>query len=592
MGKMNDSVQKRYRNNVRVDPASLNHYLCYFCGKTASDRMEYQLHMLKVHEVLSQSYQLWSDHTMDSLGLRWSETKGRDDRETSSSPVFISSLLACRYPLKLRYSGLFKAFRLYILSMDTDYEKALLKKVKQLEANVAALHSKNDRKDEIISTLSTTIDNQLREIRELRSRCGNYHHQFSPISPSVVPASPVSREPRHRNSDEDDEDYVYEEEKPTKRRKRDEERSRRSLAERQKRAVEEQRRKAEAAADRMRRAEEKRLEKMKRDEERRRIEEAKRALQQQAAADKVERVERFEKAERRLSEVDSRETPEKQIKSEAEPKRKRKKNNEGPPRWKDIVSEANKQEHPDVAFLVQKILAEGKKKEASSEEVQEEDLTPEIVDRKPFDFSKNATKYCKVCKKGTHYTFASLFEHYQDHHHAILKSFDYYGYNNKKLIGKKHLLERDYCQRCVMRFPRARDYFSHMIRHHINESVRCQLDFENANNADVEVRMAFRDRIITLGYNFQFEEETLLSDSNLDSVVDDFRAGTSSAAYQNYNEPSTSSTPSGPFAMDKQIKIEPPGDADQSSSPLKVPKVEILQIPKIEPLQIPKIEPS
>ena len=85
MGKMNDSVQKRYRNNVRVDPASLNHYLCYFCGKTASDRMEYQLHMLKVHEVLSQSYQLWSDHTMDSLGLRWSETKGRDDRETSSS---------------------------------------------------------------------------------------------------------------------------------------------------------------------------------------------------------------------------------------------------------------------------------------------------------------------------------------------------------------------------------------------------------------------------------------------------------------------------------------------------------------------------
>ena len=124
------------------------------------------------------------------------------------------------------------------------------------------------------------------------------------------------------------------------------------------------------------------------------------------------------------------------------------------------------------------------------------------------------------------------------------------------------------------------------------ETINVNYSFENANNADVEVRMAFRDRIITLGYNFQFEEETLLSDSNLDSVVDDFRAGTSSAAYQNYNEPSTSSTPSGPFAMDKQIKIEPTGDADQSSSPLKVPKVEILQIPKIEPLQIPKIEPS
>lgn len=50
-----------------------------------SDRLEYQQHMLKVHEVLSQSYQLWSDHTMDSLGLRWSESKQSDEHENSGS---------------------------------------------------------------------------------------------------------------------------------------------------------------------------------------------------------------------------------------------------------------------------------------------------------------------------------------------------------------------------------------------------------------------------------------------------------------------------------------------------------------------------
>lgn len=64
----------------------------------------------------------------------------------------------------------------------------------------------------------------------------------------------------------------------------------------------------------------------------------------------------------------------------------------------------------------------------------------------------------------------------QDLHNATIKSLHYYGFNGNKLIGKKNLIERDHCQRCVIKFPRARDYFAHMIKHHVYESVRCQLE--------------------------------------------------------------------------------------------------------------------
>lgn len=393
-GKMGKTAEhKLLRNNIRVDPSTLKDFLCYYCGKMSEDRLEYQLHMLKVHEVMSQSYQLWSDHTMDSLGLRWSETKGHDDRETSCS----------------------------------------------------------------------------------------------------LPASPICRTPKAKHSDDDDEDYVYEEEKP-KRRKKDDEKSRKSAAEKERRAAESQRRHAEQAAEKFRRAEEKRAGKMIRDEEKRKFNEEKKALHQQMQKDK-----------RRMSNVEDN-VGEIVVKEEVKRKR-RKTEGSGSTRWKSLNQDDG--DNQDIAALVTKILVESKKKEASSLDVEEEEVTPEIIigDRKPLDHSERATKYCKICKKGTHYTFASLFEHYQDHHHAKLKSFHYYGYVGKKLIGKKNLLEREYCQRCVQQFPRPRDYFTHMIQYHINESVRCQVDFENADNADVEARMLFRDRIITLGYNFKFNDD-------------------------------------------------------------------------------------
>uniref|UniRef100_A0A1I7UD19 C2H2-type domain-containing protein n=1 Tax=Caenorhabditis tropicalis TaxID=1561998 RepID=A0A1I7UD19_9PELO len=193
----------------------------------------------------------------------------------------------------------------------------------------------------------------------------------------------------------------------------------------------------------------------------------------------------------------------------------------GGTRWKDLKSMDGGDDDPDVAAMVTKILVESKKKEASSLDVEEVELTVENKDRRPFDYSIKATKYCKVCKKGLHYTFETLFEHYQDHHHAILKSFHYYGYIGKRLIGKKNVLERDFCQRCSIKFHRPRDYFSHMIRNHIeytkdykkpatndlNKPKRL-LHFEMADNADVEARMLFRDRIITLGYNFKFGESS------------------------------------------------------------------------------------
>ncbi|CAL2038175.1 unnamed protein product [Caenorhabditis brenneri] len=393
MGKTVDPLQKRYRNNSRVDPSSLQHFLCYYCGKMHGDRLEYQLHMLKVHEVMSQSYQLWSDHTMDSLGLRWSETKGHDDREASCS----------------------------------------------------------------------------------------------------LPASPIPREIKTRNSD-DDEDYVYEEDKP-KRRKKDDEKSKKAATEKQRKRTETQKPSAEVAAERLRKAEEKRQEKLMKDEEKKRFSEENKAVQQHVKKEK-----------RRMSTVEPLTVSGSDgVKEETTRRKRRKTEGCAGSRRREMIEEGG--EETDVAALVTKILVESKKKEASSLDVEEEELTSENKDRRPFDYSFRATKYCKICKKGTHYTFASLFEHYQDHHHAVFKSFHYYGYLGRKLIGKKNLLERDYCQRCVIKFARPRDYFSHMIHFHVNESVRCQVDFEQADSADVEARMLFRDRIITLGYNFKFKEE-------------------------------------------------------------------------------------
>ncbi|CAP27132.2 Protein CBG06908 [Caenorhabditis briggsae] len=461
MGKTNDSVQKRYRN-VRADPAHLSHYLCYFCGKLMSNRMDYQVHMLKVHEVMSQTYQLWSDHTMDTLGLRWSETKGIDDREV----------------------------------------------------------------------------------------------------PCSLPPSPLSRESKARNSEDDDEDYVYEDEKPAKKRRKDE--ARRAMAVKQKQAAEDQRRKAEAAAEeRQKKAEEKRLEKNRRDAERRKNEATKRAIQQQqqqAAMLAAQEREQKDQTAKRLSLMEMGEL-EMQGMPIVDDKKKRKRPESTPKRQPRVRQ--NSEDDQEVIDLVTSIMAESKKKEASSQEVIEEDLTPEIVDRKPFDYSKATTKYCKVCKKGNHYTFPSLFEHYQDHHHAVIKSFDYYGYFNKKLIGKKHLLERDFCQRCMIQFPRVRDYYTHMIQYHIHESVRCQLDFENANNADVEVRMVFRDRILTLGYNFYFQEDQQTASS---SDIADFQAATIPAEV---NEPSTSASQQAHFYEhnhDEPMEVEQPIQLEQPPS--------------------------
>ncbi|PIC13930.1 hypothetical protein B9Z55_027504 [Caenorhabditis nigoni] len=461
MGKTNDSVQKRYRN-VRADPAHLSHYLCYYCGKMMSNRMDYQVHMLKVHEVMSQTYQLWSDHTIDTLGLRWSETKGRDDREVSCS----------------------------------------------------------------------------------------------------LPPSPLSRESKARNSEDDDEDYVYEDEKPAKKRRKDE--ARRAMAVKQKQAAEDQRRKAEAAAEeRQKKTEEKRLEKNRRDAERRKNEATKRAIQQQqqqAAMLAAQEREQKDQTAKRLSLMEMGEL-EMQGMPVVDDKKKRKRPESTSKRQPRVRQ--NSEDDQEVIDLVTSIMAESKKKEASSQEVIEEDLTPEIVDRKPFDYSKATTKYCKVCKKGNHYTFPSLFEHYQDHHHAVIKSFDYYGYFNKKLIGKKHLLERDFCQRCMIQFPRVRDYYTHMIQYHIHESVRCQLDFENANNADVEVRMIFRDRILTLGYNFYFQEDQQTASS---SDIADFQAATIPAEV---NEPSTSASQQAHFYEhnhDEPMEVEQPIQLEQPPS--------------------------
>ncbi|CCD71228.1 Putative zinc finger protein F44E2.7 [Caenorhabditis elegans] len=449
MVKPTSSLLQRYKNNVRVDPSTLNHYLCYYCGKTLSDRLEYQQHMLKVHEVMSQSYQLWSDHTMDTLGLIWSESKRSYDRDTSCS----------------------------------------------------------------------------------------------------LPASPMSRESRNRNSDDDYYDYVYEDEKP-KRRRIDVEQSRRSVAaaaEKHRKLLEEQRRKAEAEYERKRKADEKKKEKAIKDEEKRKAEDLRKCLQlqQQKTAAAAQIRETAEKAAvaRRMSTFEVGESSEQLAKPEGE-KRKRRRTES---RWREIESDSDK---PEVTALVKKILEESKKKEASSQEVEDADLVPELSTRKPYDNTEHVSKLCKVCKKGPHYTFANLFEHYQDLHNATIKSLHYYGFNGNKLIGKKNLIERDHCQRCVIKFPRARDYFAHMIKHHVYESVRCQLDFENATNADVEARMMFRDRILTLGYNFKFEQ---VADPNL--VSDVLEPG---------QEPSTSAEQEDPSSL-KIVKLEEPELEEQKA---------------------------
>lgn len=444
MGKTNESTQKRYRNNVRVDPATLSHFLCYYCGKSSSNRMDYQIHMLKVHEVMTQSYQLWSDHTMDELGLRWSETKGQSDREASCS----------------------------------------------------------------------------------------------------LPSSPVSRESKARNSEDDDEDYVCEDEKPSKRRKKDEERAKKSSAEKQrKQAIVRQK----SEVDRAKKEEEKRVNRAKRDEAKRIQEAAKRAQQQ---ADLQAAHEMDHKDGKRMSLMQMGEMEMQQRGMEASEKKKSSARKKPAHERAGVTPMAEADKDQQVADLVSSILSETRKKETSSQEVMDEDLNPEIIDRKPFDYTKGQTKYCKVCKKGTHYTFDTLFEHYQDHHHAVIKSFNYYGYRDKTLIGKKTLIAREYCQRCVKKFDSSRAYYSHMIQYHIHESVRCQLDFETANNADIEVNFLFRDRTLSIGFNFYFEDNAGLSNAE----IADFQAGTIPV---DINQPSTSGLMPQQLYADRQIKQEP-----------------------------------
>lgn len=440
-----------------------------------------------------------------------------------------------------------RVLRLFLIMELVSVKRRMDRLESVMSTVVADLRKQCDEKDNMIAALCGKlgvfrVPKPTIEVITLGSESSG-SRDSSPEREIAVPASPISKDSKVRNSEEDDEDYVYEEERPTKRRKRDDDKAKKprgeANGEKQKAIVAEQkRRKWEAAQERQRKQEEKRQEKVKKDEARKKMEEAKRALQQQAAAQQINRM------APRVGSVDL-SIPEqpKEAKADSE-KRKRRKTDTTSSRWRDIQAEGDNQDDPAVSQLVKKILEESKKKEASSQEVEEEDLTPEIIERKPFDYSKTATKYCKVCKKGTHYTFASLFEHYQDHHHAELKSFSYYGYFGKSLIGKKLLLERDYCQRCVTKFPRARDYYSHMIQFHIHESVRCQLDFENADNADVEVRMLFRERIITLGYNFKFDDDVNFASSSTSDIVD-YRAGTLNIAAQ-------------PTFLDKQIKQEPP----------------------------------
>ncbi|CAI2348561.1 unnamed protein product [Caenorhabditis sp. 36 PRJEB53466] len=474
MGKELQGVHKRYRME-RVDPATLNHYLCYYCGKTLSDRIEYQQHMLKVHEVMSQSYQLWSDHTMDTLGLRWSETK------------------------------------------------VPLGEVEEEEEN------------------------------------------------SVSPKS------KAKDSDDDDEDYVYEEFEKSSRKRRNGEGAAKGRG--KKVAVEKKRcedlKKKEAEVKRRRRSEDKRKEERARlrEEEARKMEAAKQAYEAKKEQEKANALlnDPGYQEEERHSEI-----------KEVERKRKRR------PEGSRKKEQAPEQDEPEVSALVKKILEESKKKEASSQEVEITEVAEFERNRKPLETKARTAKYCKVCKKGTHFTFAPLFQHYIEHHHATIQSFHYYGFTDDQLIGKKLLLERDYCQRCIIRFPTSNDYYLHMVQNHIYESVRCQLDFESATNADVEVIFLFRERKIACGYNFKFEQgaeepeplrsESVAPPSRCPDVhsPQEFRAKSALpqigfkvpiSAVKIRTEPADNASPMAVKQVKKEIKEEPKDDLPSDQQP-------------------------
>uniref|UniRef100_A0A1I7UV05 C2H2-type domain-containing protein n=1 Tax=Caenorhabditis tropicalis TaxID=1561998 RepID=A0A1I7UV05_9PELO len=250
MGKTSDALQKRYRNNTRVDPGSVTHFLCYYCGKSSSDRVEYQLHMLKIHEVMSQSYQLWSDHTMDSLGLRWShQARGG--------------------------SG---------------------------EGGVGGGGGRED----------------------------------TPIS---MPASPIPRDRKLKNSEEDDEDYVYEEEETPP---------------------------SSSTIPQRRRDRPRKSEKLRKIQERKRLEEKRRLEGEgEGILENQKTTEEMGKRKERRKTVEPIESLLPSSSSTTETtKRKRRRTDGGGgggTRWKDLKSMDGGDDDPDVAAMVTKILVESKK---------------------------------------------------------------------------------------------------------------------------------------------------------------------------------------------------------------------------------------